>query len=233
MITYKKFIGLIIISGLIILIGLLIYFSKHNLSLSNISEDWANFAIYNGYFLSIVNVLILGYISFITYQTTYRFNKLQNQPLIYLNVDIPEMVKNEYIKDSWYVSNGAKSSAVNLLVRYWINSTNCTKWVSCTSLAEKQRLELFWIKFAYRIDICFTDITEDNFYILEFKDMHGITTEIKKEKYYFNLEEAKNNRKNNIINLLDKYEKHISSFPTEKNPMTNYINDFIMINNIM
>jgi hypothetical protein len=207
-----------------------LYFTHFNTSFSKVSNDWANFATFNSYFVSVISVIILGYISVITYKTTDNFNRLQIKPLLFLALDKPEKVQNEFIIDSWYVENGAKSPAMNLLVRYSTDKDTFTKWVSCTSLAEKQRLELFWVRYAHKIEISFSDITEKNYYLLEFQDIHGKTRQIKKEEYLDYLDKAKKNSNNNIINIHDKFRQYINSFEKGDNPMTNYFDNFIKPN---
>lgn len=222
---------LIAISVIIILIGLILYFNVFNADFSEASTDWANFAIFNGYFISVISIIILGYISIITYNTTDNFNRLQIKPLIFLTLDKPDKVQPEFLIDSWFVENGSKSPAMNLLVRHWTNATTYTRWISCTSLSEKQRLELFWVRFANKIEICFSDVTEKNYYLLEFQNIYGKISQINKDEYLKFLEEAKNNSGNNIITLHDKFRQYISS--VKNLTVTNYNDNFIKLNNLL
>lgn len=227
---YYKELILISIPLIIIIVGLILYFINYNSDFSANSNDWANFAIFNGYFINVISMLIIGYISFLTFQTTQSFHKLQIQPLLYLTVDTPQRIANSIFKDSWYVLNAAKYPAINLLVRYCRDSNKYTKWVSCTSLAENQKIELFWIQYANKIEICFTDITKEKFYLFEFQDYNGKTKEIKKDEYQQNLNEAFDNRDNNITNLRDKFEKYVYSSGNRESLITKYIDDFIRPN---
>lgn len=227
-----KLIAILIIIVIIIL-GFMLYFSNFNTNFSKNSNDWANFATFNSYFTSLISIMILGYISYITYKTTDNFNRLQIKPLLFLTLDKPVKAQYEYLIDSWYVENGSKSPAMNLLVRHTTGVATYTKWISCTSLSEKQRLELFWIRFANKIEICFSDITEKNYYLLEFQNMYGKINQIKKDEYLRFLEESKNNSSNNIINLHDKFRQFISLLNQGKVTTNNYFDDFIKPNNLL
>lgn len=226
----KTFIIVIITSLIIICVGFLLYFTEFSGSYSSDSSKWSDFASFNGYFLDIITFLILGFISFITYNATNHFNKLQTRPLLYLTIDSPVIV-NSGLKVSWYVINGASYPAINLLVRYTFkrDSEEYTKWVSCTSLSGNDKKELFWIHWADKIEICYSDLTDERFYLLEYLDHNAKTTSISKKKYYSNLNKAIANKENNIISLRDKFEKY---FQTQKragneNPIEKYDEDFI------
>ncbi|QOI97505.1 MAG: hypothetical protein HRU69_08390 [Flammeovirgaceae bacterium] len=218
------------ISITILLGGLILYFSHFNNGYADNSDGWADFATFNGYFLSIVNLIVLGYISLITYEATKAFNRLQIRPLLFITLDKPEQIKGIF-KDSWFAVNGAKNPALNLIVRYTTDrkTNSFTKWVSCTSLNENQRLELFWIHWADKIEICFSDLTSERFYRFEFMDYFGQTKEIKREEYFDKLKEAKNNRDNNMTHLRDKFEEFLATERQKGNsdPMKNYTTDFI------
>lgn len=123
---------IIIFSIIIISVGLILYFTHFNRNYSKDVSDWADFATFNGYFISIINLIILGYISYVTFQTTNAFNRLQIRPLLFITLDKPEQIIGAF-KDTWYVNNGAKNAALNLIVRYTVNRTSnpYTKWVSC------------------------------------------------------------------------------------------------------
>lgn len=178
----KALILIVLFSVIIFSVGLVLYFTHFSGTYSTDTNDWADFATFNGYFLSIINLVVLGYISYLTFQATVTFNRLQIRPLLFLTVDKPEQIKEPF-KDTWYASNGAKNVAINLIVRYTTNRNTepYTKWVSCVSLAENHRLELFWIHWADKIEISFSDLTGERFYLFEFMDYTGRTTEISRE----------------------------------------------------
>lgn len=223
---------LLLLSISIIVAGLILYFTHFSRTFSNNASDWADFAAFNSYFLSIVTLIILGYISLLTFRTTHAFNRLQIKPLIFITLEKPEQITGQF-KDSWYVNNGAKNAALNLIVRYTTNrkSEPFTKWVSCTSLAENRKLELFWIHWADKIEICFSDLTDDRFYLFEFMDYYGHTREISRENFYTYLKEAADNRTNNMTHLRDKLEQYISVEKAKGNdPMEKYIDNFLKKN---
>ncbi|MFN6377718.1 MAG: hypothetical protein ACK4WD_00480 [Flavobacteriales bacterium] len=226
----RKLIWIILLSIVVIIVGLILYFSHFSGKYSDKSDDLSNFATFNGYFLSIINLIILGYISYITFQTTHTYNRLQIRPLLFITLDKPEQIIGTF-KDSWYVINGAKNAALNLIVRYTTdrNSEAFTKWVSCTSLAESQRLELFWVHWADKIEICFTDLTNERFYSFEFMDYSGKTKEISKQEFSEFMRLAAENRDNNLTHLRDKLEQYISSEKLKGTAdiMKDYTNNFI------
>lgn len=226
----KGFIWTIVISILILVCGLILYFTHFNNNYANNSNEWADFATFNSFFLSIVNLIVLGYISHITYELTKAFNRLQIRPLLFITLDKPEQIQGKF-KDSWFAVNGAKYPALNLIVRYTTDrkSNSFTKWVSCTSLGENQRLELFWIHWADKIEICFGDLTSERFYKFEFMDYLGQTKEIARKEYLEKLKEAEDNRDNNVTHLRDKFEKYLVTAKQNGNndPMKNYTADFI------
>lgn len=222
----KHFKWLIIFSLFIITIGLLLYFSVYNFGFSQISSDWANFAIFNSYFINIVSLVILGYISYLSYITTKRFNLLQLQPVLFLTIESPEKIKNVF-KDSWYLNNGTKYPATNLLVRFSVNRKNdqFTKWISCWSLAEGQKLELFWIQYADIIEASYSNMSNERFYLLRCSDNTLVTKEINKYEYSQFLKEASDN--NNLPFLLDEIEKFIKE---HTDPRNEYLEEFIKKN---
>lgn len=213
----------------IVTAGLILYFSHFNNSYTNNSNDWADFATFNGYFLSIVNLIILGYIAIISYEATKAFNKLQIRPLLFITIDKPKQIQGVF-KNSWFAVNGAKHPALNLIVRYSTdrNSNSFTKWVSCTSLNENQKLELFWVHWADKIEICYSDITSEKFYKFEFIDYFGKTIEINSNEYYENLKKAEENKNNNITHIHDKLEIYFANEQKNGNnkPMENFTTAF-------
>jgi hypothetical protein len=84
-------------------------------------------------------------------RVTEAFNRLQIKPLLFISIE-PPILLNTCFKDSWYLKNGAKNAAVNVMVRFSIDQFT-TQWVSCFSLSESEKLELFWIQFAEQIEV--------------------------------------------------------------------------------
>ena len=211
--------------------GLFLYFKYFNSRYSTESDDWANFATFNNYFVNIASLLILGYLSYLTFVATEHYNKMQLKPILFLVTDTPRQIKNAPFKDTWVVVNGAKNPAINLLVRYTEGreSKIFSRWVSCGSLAENGRLELFWIHWADKIEICFTDLTQEKYYRYEFQDFNGKTEQIKQPDYLPYFIDAIDNRNNNITHLRDKIEKYIYEQNSANNsdPMKDYSNTFI------
>lgn len=60
MTNMKTIVKLILLSAIIILTGWILYFTRFSRGFSIIASDWADFATFNNYFLSIVSLIILG-----------------------------------------------------------------------------------------------------------------------------------------------------------------------------
>lgn len=227
----KRLISVAAISILVLGIGFFLYFRYFNSSYSTNSNDWANFATFNGYFVNIVSLIILGYLSYLTFVATEHYNKMQMRPIVFLVTDTPRQIENPPFKDTWFVVNGAKNPALNILVRYAESrdSKEFSRWVACGSLAENSKLELFWVHYADKIEICFTDLSQEKYYLYEFLDFNGITNQINKKDYLRNFQDATDNRNNNITHLRDKLEKYIIEQRNAKNTklMEDYSNSFI------
>lgn len=210
------------VSALIfIFLGLILYFNNVNSTLSTNSKVLADFATFNSYFLSIASTLLLGGISFFGYIATSRYNKAADEynkllikPVLYAN-NITKTNRSsalEYTYPVWVLGNASKHPAINMLVRHTITKPNehgplqigSTRWVSCSSLAGDQSIELFWIYYAYNIEICYTDATEENYYLSTIANLRVKTESISKEFYDIRIGEADKNRDNNIINLMEK-----------------------------
>ena len=87
---------LLLLSISIIVAGLILYFTHFSRAFSNNANDWADFATFNSYFLSIVTLIILGYISVLSFRTTHAFNKLQIKPILFITIDKPEQITGQF-----------------------------------------------------------------------------------------------------------------------------------------
>lgn len=87
---------------------------------------------------------------------------------------------------------------------------------------------MFWVHWADKIEVCFSDLTNERFYLFEFMDYNGRTKVISRTQYSAFLQQAVENRNNNMTHLRDKLELYIA---TEKangiNPMDKYTDNFI------
>jgi hypothetical protein len=221
----KSFLRIVLpVSLLIPVVGMILYFSKFYGQMSDSSNIWADFAVFNGYFLGWANLIVLGVISFMANRATDAFNRLQIRPLLFVSIDRP--IKVEGFKDSWYLKNGAKNVAVNVMVRFNSGQAGMTKWVSCFSLSENEKLELFWVQFADQIEVAYSDLAIEKFYKFTVKDYFGNVNEIKKEEFDLIVEEAKDNKKNNYTALRDKLETFFASGESS----TEYVEKFLRKN---
>lgn len=228
----KRNILIITLSFTLILqiIGGILYLYKFQTPFSHDSNDWANFSTFHSYFLGWANLIIIGIISYYATQATETFNKLQLRPILFFTIDKPMKI-NSGFKDSWYLKNGAKNAALNIMVKFTYGNNESTKWVSCFSLSENESLELFWIQYAEVIQIAYSDLTNEKFYLYTIKDYDGVAKEISKKEFSEILENAKENRKNNYIALRDKLEHYFSKYSEEniskEDLIKSYLKNFI------
>ena len=158
--------------------------------------------------VSALNTLILGFIAWRAFETTRRYNHSLIRPNIFAN----NLIKKDlYNPDSynyiWTLGNTSKHPAINMLIRHTINKEEngktriigATKWVSCSTLAGEQSIELFWINHAYSIEICYTDISGDKYYLSTVGALMVKTRKLKKKNYDHYVQEAIDNRSNNIV----------------------------------
>ncbi len=184
---------------------MILYFSKFYGQMSDSSSIWADFAVFHGYFLGWANLIVLGSLSLMAMRATEAINRLQIRPLLFISIERPVMINNGF-KDSWYLKNGAKNVAVNVMVRFNADQIGITEWVSCFSLSENDKLELFWIQYADQIEVVYSDLTFEKFYKFTVKNYLGKADEIKKEEFDLIVEKAIANRKNNYTALRNKLE---------------------------
>lgn len=177
--------------------------------------EWSNIATFCTYFVTIINLILIGYISYLAYKTSDSYNNLIIKPILYL-VNKESTKFNIKGQNAWYVVNGAKHSAMNLLVRYNLTEEGkFTKWVACNSLGENQETELFFILNANKIEICYTDITSKKYYRLDFKDFSGVINDINEDCYKMYLKEAVSD-KCNIAKINDEFKDFYDGINVEK-----------------
>lgn len=131
---------------------MIIYIRSSDIKISELS----NFASYNGYFISLCNLLLIGMIAYLTLETTNSYNNLQTTPLLDLTVD----------QDSWYLINSSNAAARNISVRFGFNryENKFTQWVACYSLNGNEKISLSWLRFADVIEVIYEDAFSRKFY---------------------------------------------------------------------
>lgn len=161
--------------------------------------------------IDLASLIFLGGIAIITYCTSKRYNGLLIKPSLYLIQNSPNIIKLDKLKNSkypqfvWYLGNGSMHPAVNVLLRHK-SKDFCTKWVSCSSVAGDNLLELFWVYYAETIEISYTDISGKKFFISSFNNLKISTTRVSKNTYKKYSVEADSNHENNLVCLLEEFK---------------------------
>lgn len=202
----------LILSSISMVSGLTLYLLYFNGDFSIDSTQWSNFSTYYSLFINTASLIILGMIGYLTYDTTDKYNKLQNQPLLYIGVDDPLLYTNLY-KNSWCVFNASKAPALNLYVRYYYYKDRDgipSQWITSSSLTGDGKKELFWIHWADKIEIAYSDLTEENYYILSVQDTNDRkVVPIKKDD--FRAIASQSNKYYNIITIRDKFDVYVTN----------------------
>ena len=162
-------------------------------------------------------IVFLIVIAILTYLLSRNIHVREIKPILFLTVN----KHSSSNLNCWYVQNGSKSAALNLLVRFH-NGTCYSKWVLCNSLGCNEKIELIWISGDNIIDVCYSDIECKNFYKLEFQHYKSKVTDLPKNTYSKYSEEAEKQGKN-IAVLSDEYVLNYGD--TDRSGfITNYIN---------
>lgn len=166
-----------------------VYYGTGKVSLEHISY----FASYHGYFLALVNVILIGFISYRVYQSTDTFNKFQMSPILDFTV------KN---RENWFLINCSNAAARNISIRFGgkfnkiadNEESDISGWVACLSLRGGEEMELNWLKYAFWIEVVYANPTNSSFYKSRFEDSRmsnyvRISAEemevITNDRYYF------------------------------------------------
>lgn len=157
----------------LLICSLMLYFYVFHYGLSKETGDWANFAVFHGYFINIGTLMLIGYISFLTYKTTNRFNQLQHLPILFFTSEQSKLLPDHSF-NTYYIRNGSSASALNVIVRYRISREGSfSKWVSCTPIAPDSALEIPWVNYPDTIQVCYSDFTAENYFLYHYEDFVG------------------------------------------------------------
>lgn len=136
----------------VISVALFKYFNNFSQGFSEKQSDWGAFGDYINPFLTLINVILLVWIGFLTLQTTDHYNRLQIRPLLDFMVASPSDFK-PYISDSWYLLNCVNAPARNIRLKFHIGERFESRWIACYSMNGNSQLELPWLRYASRIEI--------------------------------------------------------------------------------
>ncbi len=218
---------IIIAISAVLLLGLILYFYNFHDSLSKNPSDWSYFASFQGIFISIASLILLGYISYMSFKLTDSYYKQQNRPIIEISHGQYKVNENVNLESCWYLINCSKSVARNVIIRFKMNrKEDYSKWVSCYAITDNISQPLIWIHYADVINVCYTDSLYENFYEFEYKDIRGTTKTIHKNIYDEYLKVAENNSHGNISVLHYKFTQLISKNTVILNSSDNYLTSF-------
>jgi hypothetical protein len=183
--TRGLFIILLIVSSAILLAPLILYFSVFNGPLSSDSAHWRDFATFTAMFVTVVNMLIIASISVTTSRTTALFQERQLRPHVFIfeNTRINQQIPSAR---TWQMTNSSGVPAINVMARFAIQTNNqldWSKWVICFSLKKDDSREFGWIHFAHVIEICYTNISHDRWYLYRFQDYTGTESSLTLEEF--------------------------------------------------
>lgn len=143
-----------------------------------------------------------------TSKTTALFQERQLRPNIYI-IEGKTISKDfTYTARTWKMINSSNVPANNVLVRYCFKRKleDWTSWIICFSVGPKEVIELGWVNFADLIQVCYSDIESQRFYLYEISDWTGREKSINRNEYESNFAIALKKRKsdgpiitNNIV----------------------------------
>jgi hypothetical protein len=133
-------------------------------------EHLSHFASYHGYFLALINVFLIGFISYRVYQSTDTFNRFQMNPILDFTVRNIE---------NWFLIHCSNAAARNISIRFGGNFSETEQneelaisgWIACLSLKGGDEMELKWLKYAVWIEIVYADPTNNIFYKIRHEDL--------------------------------------------------------------
>lgn len=183
----------IVIAVLIVLAGFVTYAIRFHGKLSTQAEDWGYFAGYQSYFISVCSLVLLGYISYITYTTSRKFSLLQHRPYLVITLEAPidGSPLFRHTDRTYHIRNATAVPAINVLVRHKLDrKQEFTKWIASTAVAPNASTDIPWVQFPDVIEVCFSDIEAENFFLYKYVDSIGTVVHIGKTEYNQYLTEA-------------------------------------------
>lgn len=176
----------IIIAVLIVMAGYVTYGIHFHGKLSTKAEDWGHFAGYQSYFISVCSLVLLGYISYITYSTSRKFSLLQHRPYLVITLEAPIVGSPLYghTDRTYHIRNATAVPAINVLVRHKLDRKQAfTKWIASTAVAPDSSTDIPWVQFPDVIEVCYSDIEAENFFLYKYVDSIGTVVHIDKTEY--------------------------------------------------
>lgn len=165
MVEFRKLIYPLIvfmIVGLVIPLVALVF--KGNAEEDDFLISIGAYATYGSFILGVVNIVVVGFLSYMVYNATRLYNEYQMTPML-------DFSKKE--RGAWSIINCSDAPARNIYLRFNFNYEALvgkekmffqSKWVSCYSLTGRSELQLNWLLFADKIELIFSNSYNREFY---------------------------------------------------------------------
>lgn len=183
-------------SILIILSSAVLYFYKFHGSLSSNSSEWNNFASFISLYVNISSLLLIGYVSYLTYQINKDAVKIsensmeisgdslkvtrdgimiQNTPVLDIINDKSNYYPNENVFHSFIVcltSCAARNIHIRMYLSYGGEELQ-SYWILMNCIVGNSKIELSWLQKYTRLEICYTNSLDSDFYLYSFNTIRG------------------------------------------------------------
>jgi len=171
----------LLLSVVIVSIPLILY-SETFSDLSNKQDWWGQFGDFLNVFVNIAIGVILGYISYVTYNTTFNYNKLHTTPIISFAVEPKKTIGGGDFPESWVILNLTSAGAKDIHLRFFIDD-KITRWIQCFSMLGNSKVPIPWIRYARRIEVFYSDTFGKRYFQLGYEHLTGNPEEIKREEW--------------------------------------------------
>jgi hypothetical protein len=194
------------IASILILLSLLLYFFKFHGPLSSNSSDWSNFASFISLHVNVASLILIGYVSYLTYQinidavkisensmkisedslkVTKNSITIQNTPVLDIISDRSINYPNENVFSSFIVclSNcAARNIHIRMYIKYGGEELQ-TYWILMNCIVGNTKIELSWLQRYSRLEICYTDSLASDYYLYSFDTIRGCHIQIEQDTF--------------------------------------------------
>jgi hypothetical protein len=150
---------LTLIPMLVFIVAVIVAHFKANEPLT--LQELADFATFSGYFSGLANLILIGLLSYLVYQTTVKINNFQMATVLDFQV---------HPDDHWFMVNCGNATVRNISIRFNIG-TEWTKWIACYTLAGGKDRDLKWIRFASEIQVAYCDFQMKDFNLMDYSNL--------------------------------------------------------------
>jgi hypothetical protein len=176
-----------VVSIVVVAFGIVFYLIHFTGTLDRDSKTWSDFATFQGYFVNLASLILLGVIGYMTFQTTVSFNAQQLRPLLILTNEPSQFIKQsmpnvgtQLVPSSWYLLNGANVPSGNIFIRFSLSPTGkFTQWVAAYPVSSNGKQEIPWIHLSHSIEVLYSDISASRFFLMSLTNLRSVTTEVK------------------------------------------------------